>query len=147
MMIPLAMAALDTPFSLFEISPEGVTPPSIRVQASPIRHNARLQSILSGNDVSLTLTKADNVKIGAAKYFVTNEASLYPINVSTGVKHSFDDYISTINDITARISTGRPHPRSEALSELANRALISQSKETRSIAQWAKDLANDSFNN
>ena len=86
-------------------------------------------------------------KIGTLDYFAADDAVLYSVNAQTEIEQSFDSHISTINDMSVRILTGQPHPRAETLGELANRALVSQGKETRSIAQWAKDLANASFSN
>lgn len=145
MMIPLTSAALDAPFSWFEMSPEDMSPRSIKIQVSSIRSDGRLQSIRAGKDIVLAFTEAG--KIGVAQYFTASEVALYPVNTSSGAKRSIESYISTIDDMSARISTGQLHPRVGALGDLANHALISQSKETRSIAQWAKDLTNASFNN
>jgi len=135
--------ALDNGSFWFELSQKDVSPRSIKIHLSQTWPDGKVRLLRVGGDVMLALTEAG--KPGSTRYIESSKADVYEVNASIGTERPLENYFSTIDHLTARIIGRQPHPRASALGALAERALVSQQSENRSVAQWAKDLANASF--
>jgi len=114
----------------------------IETKASPKRH---VIAILHERDAFVRILP-DVEDMGSAQYVGVRDVEVLRVEAAASPRAFVTEtsYVSVVDRMSGRIAAGLPHPRSDALTDLAQKALEAQ-KSTRPVSEWAKALTNSVF--